>query len=1092
MSRSLVLLALAACSLWAQFDTATVLGTIRDQSGLPLKDAKVTLTNVQTSIAQVKRTDDAGSYEFLTIKAGMYRVAAEANGFKTSTASEFEVTVAARQRVDLTLQVGSTSESITVTGAAAVLETDTSSRGTVVGNQQIVNLPLNGRAYADLALLAPGVRRSGIAASRDASFNVNGMRSSQNNFIVDGVDNNSYGTSNQGFSNQVVQITPDAVQEFRLETNNFSAEYGRAGGAVINATIRSGTNQFHGAAWEYLRNTALNATGFFKPITGVKPVLIQNQYGGAIGGPIKKEKMFFFADFEGYRRISKTITYSTLPTAAMRQGQVSIPVQNPYDGTVYPNGIPATQIRRYARDILADLPLPNRPGTGPLGVGNNFEDQPRRQDTTDKGDVRYDHYFNSKVTLFGRYSHRLMQNLEPPAIPGPSGGDSNGDVRVKNWQVATGTTWTVSPTSLLEFRLGISLTEGGKAPLFRGTPTIGQRFGIPNIPSDPRFSGGVPNIGINGFTSIGVQGSNPQFQDPMVWNPKVNYTKLAGKHSLKMGYEYQRIATEIDDFNPKYGTHSFSGRFSQAPGTANDDRQFVADFLMGARSAYQLNTSNIANLRQTMNFFYVQDDFKVSRTLTLNLGLRYEYGTPQWERDNLMSNYDPVGRMLRQAKDGGIADRSLVQPDRNNFAPRIGVAWTFTPKTVLRAAYGMSYLLFNRMGGENLLAYNLPFVLNPQVNQIAPALRTGQPLCPSSGNFDPATCFQPFDAGFPNNFLSLSNIRQRNVRANHIPNDLRNARMQTWHVTLQRELWGGWILDAGYVGTRGRQLMILGDLNQARFQNPGENLSVDARRPIQEFGFIQTAFPGGTLDYHAAQAKLERRFSNGFYFLNSFTFSKAIDNASGHLEALNGDNSRVNIANLAGERGLSSYHQQYLNTTTLLFDVPFGKGRRFGGSMPRAMDFAVGGWRLTAINFAQSGTPVNLSYNPTGAQQVSGAPTYRPDLIGDPVVPEAQRSVSNWLNRATVLIPMEVNRPFGTSGRNVVIGPNLFRMNFGLHKDFRLTERQKVEFRMEAFNFFNQTNLGAPNGNRSSGAFGTITGLAQPAREIQFALRYAF
>lgn len=1082
-----------ATSLWAQFDTAQVLGTIQDSTGAAVPQADITLTNLQTGVQQKTATDATGNFLVPTVKAGSYKLEATAKGFKAAVAPNFTVTVGARQRVDLTLEVGATSESITISDAAKLLETDSSSRGTVVGTQQVVNLPLNGRAYADLALLAPGVRRSGIANSRDASFNVNGMRSSQNNFVVDGVDNNSYGTSNQGFSNQVVQVTPDAVQEFRLETNNFSAEFGRAGGAVINASIRSGTNELHASAWEYLRNTSLNATGFFKPVNNQKPVLIQNQFGAAMGGALLKNKIFVFGDYEGFRRVSRVITYATLPSMDMRAGRMGIPIRNPYTGVIYTDGvIPASAISRSAAAILADLPAPNRVGAGTLAVGNNFESQPRRTDQNDKGDIRYDQYFSEKWTGFIRYSHRLMNNLEPPAIPGPSGGDSNGNVRVRNEQMAIGSTHTLSPTALAEIRLGISRTEGGKFPLFVGTPTIGERFNIPNIPNDPRFTGGVSNIGINGFTSLGVQGSNPQFQNPYVINPKVNFSKILSKHSLKTGYEYQSIDTDIDDFNPKYGTSSYSGRFSQAPGTPSDDRQFVADFLFGARSAYSLNTATIVNYRQRMHFLYLQDDYKLSRRITLNLGVRYEFATPQWEGQNRLSNFDPATNTMVFAKDGSIRDRALVNPDRNNFAPRLGGAFTLNDKTVIRVAYGTSFIHFNRMGGENLLAYNLPFILNPNINQIAPAMPNGgQPLCANNAQV-PSTCFLPFDRGYPDNFLNIANVRTNTVRTNQIPFALPSASVRSFHFTIQRQLGGGWVADVGYVGTRGRNMMILGDLNTARANNPGENLSVDARRPIAGYSYIQSAFPGGFMNYNAFQLKIERKFSNGFYFLNSYTWSKAIDNASGHLEAGNGDNSRVNYNNLAAEKGLSGYDQPLTNVTTLLYDLPFGQGRKFGSNWSKAADLVAGGWRLSVINFANSGTPVNLSWNPSSQFQVSGAPTYRPNITGDPVLPESERSIARWLNPNTVTVPTDPRFPFGNAGRNIVRGPALNQMNFGLHKDFQITEKFKTEFRMEAFNFFNKTNLGNPNANRSSGTFGTITGLNGPAREIQFALRLAF
>jgi hypothetical protein len=1084
--RTIASATLLAASLNAQFDTATVIVNISDPSGLPIASSQVSLDSVETGVRQTGSTEATGTYQFFNVKAGRHVVRAEASGFKQGVTQPFSVTVGARQRVDLSLQIGTTNETVTVSDAAAQLETESSSRGTVVGTEQVVNLPLNGRSYADLALLAPGVRRAGIADSRDASFNVNGMRSSQNNFVIDGVDNNAYGTSNQGFSNQVVQLSPDAVQEFRLETNNFSAEFGRAGGAVINASIRSGTNTLHGAAWEYLRNTSLNATGFFKPVNNQKPTLIQNQFGGALGGALRKDKIFLFGDYEGYRRVSRRVTFSSLPTADQKRGILGIAVRNPITGEVYTNAVPSSAITRFAREVLDGLPDPNLTGTA-----NNFADQPRRSDVNDKGDIRYDHYLHSKLNAFFRYSHRLMRNFEPPPFPGPSGGDANGNVRVYNRQWATGWTYTVDPTSLLEFRMGVSITEGGKTPLYVGGQTINERLRIPNSPTDKRYTGGVYRQGVNGFTAWGVQGSNPQFQDPMVYNPKVNYTKVMGRQTLKAGYEHQRIATEIDDFSPKYGSDSYSGRFSKVPGTADSNLQFLADFMFGARSSYTLATPAIVNYRQRMHFFYLQDDFKLSPKLTLNIGIRYEFATPQWERDNKVTNFDPATNQFVAAKSGAIFDRATIHPDRNNLAPRFGLAWSALPKTVIRTAYGISYIHFNRMGGENLLAYNLPHILNPIVDsQLPPAVTNGQRLCTSTTQ-GPNDCFRTTELGYPDNFLSLANIRVINTRTNQIPFDLRTAYNQNWHFTIQRELARNFVFDAGYVGTRAVKLMILGDYNQARPNNPGESLALQARRPIQAFGYIQSAFGGGFLQYHALQTKIERRFSGGVYFLNSFTWSKAIDNASGHLEAQNGDNSRVNYRDLRNERGLSGYDQRLNNTTTLILDLPFGKSRRFGSNWGRGADAALGGWRLTAINFATSGIPVNLSYGPAATFQVSGAPTYRPNVAGDPLVPSGQRRAEFWLNPANVTVPTDVSRPFGDAGRNSVKGPSLHQFNLGLHKDFAINESHRIEFRMEAFNLFNKTNFASPNANRSSNAFGTIAS-AQAAREIQFALRYSF
>jgi hypothetical protein len=1099
--RTLFLALAAICltaPLFAQFDSATVLGTLKDRSDATIPNAKIVLRNTQTNVEQTVSSDESGNYQFLTVKIGRYQVSAEAKGFKKASSPEFQVTVNAKQRVDLLMEVGEVTETVTVSEAVSVLESESSSRGTVVSAQQIQNLPLNGRAYADLALLAPGVRRSLISASRDASFNVNGMRSSQNNFIIDGVDNNAYGTSNQGFSSQAVQLSPDAVQEFRIETNNFSAEFGRAGGAVINATVRSGTNSYHGAAWHFLRNTDLNTAGFFKNDVnrdgrvdgGDKPTLIQNQFGAAIGGPIVKNKMFFFADYEGFRRISKSPAFATVPLTSLRTGNFgSIAIRNPLDGASLPgNIVPANQITPFARDLFAALATPNLAGTA-----NNLATLPRRADQNDKGDIRYDQYFSEKVNAFARYSHRLLNNLEPASIPGIAGGDSNGNVRVLNQQMAFGGNFNLTATSLAEFRMGVTLTEGGKNTLYNGQPNVYETYRFPNGPTNPRFTGGFYRQGIGGYTALGVQGSNPQFQNPYVLNPKFNYTKILSRHTLKTGYEFQRIETEVDDFNPKYGSDDYSGRFSRVSGGGQNEHNIV-DFLYGARSNYSLNNDVIINLRQHMHFLYLQDDWKVNQKLTLNLGVRYELGTPQWEQQNRIANFDEASNKLIFATDGSVSERALVNTDTNNWAPRIGLAYRFNDKTVFRAAYGISYIHFNRMGGENLLSFNLPFVVGPSIPQqpISQGGTAALPICTSQAQA-PGTCFRTREQGYPDNLLSVANVNQVNVRANHIPRNLKSGYVQSFHFTVQRQLPLGFVLDLGYVGTRGDKLMILGDLNQARPNAPTENTALNARRPIPGFGFIQTAFDGGFLEYNGLQAKIERRYSNGLFLLNSFTYSSAYDNAAGHLEAV-GDNSRVNFRNLDGERGYSNYDQRWNNTTTVVYELPFGKGKTWMTDANFLVQGLLGGWRFNAIHTANAGLPLNLTYSPQATFQVSGAPSYRANVIGNPVFSDAPRFVGNqvlYLDPAAVVEPTDRSLPFGNAFRNAVRGPKLLQLDMGLHKNFPIREQMNIEFRFEAFNLFNRTNFILLNGNRTSPAFGTINSTFDP-RQLQFALKLNF
>src|SRR5215475_13405648 len=1105
-----LLMVMAAATAFAQFDTAVVLGTVRDPNGAILPKATVTLKNIATGVAATAQTDDYGNYQFFNVKIGAYQVTAEAQGFARAVAENIQVTVNARQRVDLALKAGEVTETVTITSDAAQLETESSDRGQVINRQQIVNLPLNGRSYADLALLAPGVRRSILAAqesgTRDASFNVNGLRSSLNNFTLDGVDNNFYGTSNQGFSNQVMQPSPDALQEFKVQTNNFSAEFGRAGGAVINASLRGGTNGFHGSAYDFIRNTSLNAVGFFKPTRGVKPALIQNQFGGTIGGPIIKDKTFFFFDYEGFRRITRTINgnITTIPTVSERQGILGVNARIPFDfvdstgtlqkaGTVINAGSPVP-MTQFARKVLADLPLPTN-----ANATNNFESLPANKFYNDKGDLKIDHNFSGKTTAFVRLSQRKMNNFEAPTIPGPLfSGNANAFIRVLNQQLAGGVTHNLSSSSLIEFRLGISRTKAGKTPTGVGGPNMLDLYGITGLPTDPGIAGGLNTQSISGYSGLGRQSSNPQHQDPTVINPRVNYTFLVGRHSFKTGYEYQHIDTVIEDFHPKYGEDAYSGQFSRPAGAVSDNRYNLADFFFGARSSYNLNNTALLNYRQQMQFAYAQDDFKLDPKLTLNLGLRYEFATPQYEADNHLANFDPATGKLIQAKDGSLYDRSGVHPDLNNFAPRIGVAYMLTPRTTIRSGYGISYVHFNRLGGENILGYNGPFIVAASVAQQPVNQKVPVPLCVGD-NF--LNCFRPTQAGYPNGLTSPANFNPLAARVDYTPSDIRTGYVQSWHLTVQRELLPNLLLEVAYVGNHSVKLVALADYNQARPNATNENTSLQARRPIPGYSFIEISFPGGQANYHALQAKLERRFSDGLYMLNSFTWSKAIDNVAGHLEANFGDNSRINFRDMASDRGVANYNQPFNNTTSVVYDLPFGKGRKFVSGLPAYADAVVGGWRLTLINTMTSGLPVNLTYSPASAFQVGSSLTYRPNLTGQSLIADSD-DPNHYLNFNVVTVPTDRSKPFGTAGRNTVSGPSFFQTDLGLHKSFPVwKENTKLEFRMEAFNLFNHTNFTAPDSNASNirfdpngnytGTFGKITS-AFPARQIQFALKLIF
>jgi hypothetical protein len=1086
---------------FAQFDSATVLGAIRDSSGASLPGVTVTLRNIDTGLSVTAQTDGDGNFQFTNVRIGNYRVSAEKQGFSTAVAERVNVTVNARQRVDLTMQPGAVTESVVITDAAQLLETDSSGRGQLVQREQIVNLPLNGRSSANLALLTPGVRESNQNAAtgsgREAAFNVNGLRNTFNNFLLDGVDNNAYGTSNQSFSSQVVQSSPDAVAEFNVQTNTYSAEFGRSGGAVINASFRSGTNQFHGNLWEYHRNSALNATGFFKPAGGVKPPLVRNQFGFTFGGPIIKDRTFFFFDYEGFREIQKNLVFSTLPTLDQRNGVLSIPVpgsnpvrfqdvRNPLTGEVYAGGatparVPLSAITPFARKVLNELPAPNVSGA----TANNYSELVLNRGYNDKFNIKLDHKLNDKLNVFTRVSHRKANNFEGPNIPGPSGSNQNGIINILNQQLVGGATYVFANASALEFRLGFSRIEAGKKPPLTGGPSMRELYGITGLPDDSTVTGGLTTQTINGISQLGRQATNPQFQNPFNVNPRVNYSFTLGRHSLKTGYEYLAVNTDVQDTNPLMGLDTYAGQFSRPAGAANNLYN-LADFMFGARSQYEFANLLVVNMRRRLHYSYLQDDFKLSQRLTLNLGVRYEFATPYYEAQNRLSNYDPVTNSIILAKDGSLYDRALVDPDYNNFAPRIGFAYNLLDKTVLRGGYGIGYVHFNRIGSADLLATNFPQITRANVTQQAPS--ASNPRC--VGTAFAANCFRPTQDGYP---TGLPN----NVVL-HIPRDQRTAYIQNWQFSVQRELGSNMLLDVAYVGNHAVKLILLADLNQARPNLPGENLSLDSRRPIPGFRSISAVLPAAFSNYHALQVKFERRFSKGLYVLNSFTWSKAIDNVSQVLEEPGGNTGNPqNLFNLAADRGLSPYDQPFNNTTSFVWELPFGKGRAFGSDMPYVLDAVVGGWTVTGINTMSSGQAVNFRYGPSpvtaNLPSFIGGVALRPNLIGNPILPKDERTIDRYFNTAALQLP-SVNQPFGNAGRNIARGDSYYQFDFGLQKNFALpfiNEGSKLEFRTEFFNLFNKTNFGAPNSTFATAAFGQVRSTT-PARQIQFALKLSF
>jgi len=1088
--------------VYAQFETAEVLGTVRDASGASVPAAKVTLTNVDTGIQSTTTTDELGNYDFFSVKVGRYSIDVEVVGFSKTTVPNVSVSVNARQRVDVSLQLAGVSEIVEVTDAAATLETDSSEHGQIITPTAIVELPLNGRNYSDLALLSTNTIKSPIAISfspsgtpREGAFNVNGMRSTFNNFLLDGMDNNAYGPSNQGYSSQVVQPSPDALAEFKVITSNYSAEYGRVGGAVVNAVTRSGTNQFHGTAYEFLRNTALNAKGFqFSP--GFKPTLQRNQFGLTVGGPFIKSKVFFFADYEGFRQLQRYLNFDTLPNLNDRNGILPVSVVNPLTGVLYSAGtqIPIASLNPFAATALTGLPTPNGPGRS-----NNFQALILLRDYSDKFDAKLDGQINDTMRGFVRYSQRKDIQYYAPSIPGPSGGDGNGFIHAIDQNASIGLTWTPTSSSILDARFGFTHVLAGKNPPYIGGPSAEALYGFKGLPTTPNLTGGIPTQTISGFNdpTMGRQTSNPQFQNPTSFNPKINYSWIRGGHAFKAGFEFLDIRTEVLDVNPLYGQDIYNGQFSKPtcaqlgqPGgctvPADPTSYNLADFIFGVPAGIKLGNNFVSNMRQHVTSLYFQDDWRMTPKLTLNLGLRYEFATPVWERDNHYANFDPTTNTMAFAKPGDLFNRSLAHPDRKDFGPRIGAAYSVEAKTVVRAGYGISYTFFNRPGSAQE-ALNSPFANFAVLNQTMP-----------QGGPAPATFLTTLNS-FSTGIADAANFNPANFNVVYAPPDARWPYIQNWFFSVQREISKTTVVEIAYNGNHALRLQILGDYNQAAPNLPGQTLGVQARRPIPTFGPITWVDPAGNNHYDGFSTRLEHRFAAGLYFLNSFTWSKAIGNSEQALESYAGYYvaNPQNIRNLGQEKGPTSFDVKLNNVTSLVYQLPFGKGRRFVNKMNPILDGVLGGWDINSIITAHTGTPLDVVYAPPTANDVTGLSNdyrgqafQRPNVSGSAASQSRSQMLNTYYAGYTFATP-PASAPFGNVGRNSFRSPGYQQWDLAINKNFPVRESVQMQFRSEFFNVLNHTNFGIPNSRSTDAAFGTIRS-TYPPRQIQFALKLVY
>jgi hypothetical protein len=1094
---------LSATLLFAQFETAEVLGTVRDPSGAVIARAMVTLTNQATGVQSKVVTGENGDFDFFNVQVGRYSLTIEHAGFSKFTINDVTVDVGARQRLDVSMKVGAVTDSVEVTSAAAPLETDSSDQGHVVSTAAVTELPLNGRNYADLALLNANAVKSPIADSfsatgtpREGAFNVNGMRSTYNNFLLDGLDNNAYGTSNQGYSAQLVQLSPDALAEFKIITGNYSAEYGRVGGAVVNAVMKSGTNELHGSAYEFLRNTDLNAIGFtFSPAVFQKPTLQRNQFGFTVGGPIVKNKLFYFADYEGFRQLQRYLNFDSIPNMNDRNGILPVSVYDPLNKTLYPAGttIPISQLNPFAATVLSQLPVPNGSGRS-----NNDEALLLIRDYGDKFDAKIDGQINDRMTAFIRFSQRKDLQYYAPDLTGPSGGDGNGYIHVVDQNASLGYTWTVTPTSLLQARLGFSHLLGGKTPPYVGGQSMNALYGgFEGLPTTSNLTGGLNTQTITGLTALGRQTSNPQFQNPTSWDPELNYSRTWGRNSLKAGYQFLLVHTEILDTNPLYGQDTYSGAFSkptcaelgQAAGCTvpSDSTSYsLADFMFGLPNQINLGSYAVINLRQYVHSLYLQDDYRVGAKLTLNVGLRWEFASPLYERDNHYSNFDPTTDSMIQATSGSLYDRSLVHPDYKDYGPRVGLAYSLDPQTVIRSGYGISYTFFNRVGSAEE-GINAPQALFGVLSQTIP-----------SGGAVPST-FLTTQNSFTSNIASPAAFNPANSNVVYTPPDSRWPYVQNWFLSVQRQLPKDTVFTLTYNGNHSLRLPIIGDYNEAAPYNPSAPLTYTARVPIPTFGPITWLDPAGDNHYNGLSANVEHRFTKDLYLQNSFTWGSAIGDSEQALEYYAGyfQANPQNIHDLAAEVGPSSFDVKLNNVSTVIYQLPFGKSRKYLSGANSVVDAVLGGWELTSINTARTGTPIDVVYSASGNNIVSslsndyrGQPFLRPNITGNAVSQSRSAMLNDYFDGYTFSTP-SASSPFGDVGRNSFRAPNFDQWDCSIDKNFRIRERARLQFRAEFFNVLNHTNFGIPDTKTTDAAFGTIRATF-PSRQGQFALKLIF
>jgi hypothetical protein len=1103
--RSLLLfLLLIVCSAaaWAQLDTGTIAGTLHDEQGAAVVGADVTIRNVATDVASATKTNGDGTYQVLSLIPGTYSVTATAQGFNPAKNPAVDVHVQSRVQVDFTLRIGSVQEQIEVSENAVELQTQSAEVGLVVGAEQINDLPLNSRRYADLALLSPGIfKNPSVANSAPDRFSSNGNSETQNYFALDGVDNNSGSTNLQEGSVQNVQPPPDAIQEFRLQTRTYSTEFGTSAGAVVNASVKSGTNHFHGSAFEFARNSVLDANTYFNRQKGIpKGTFSQNQFGGTIGGPIVRDHTFFFGDYQGLRSSTDVTESSVVPSAAMKMGNFSELSATTYPlsstatgqaGCITPGTmmIQPTCLDPVAVKLASLYPDPNDPTVRVWTGAPNYNYVFRSPAQNNSADLRIDHTLRQNDTIFGRYSI-LQQHRQNPlwtSNPIAGNGNSSTDFAIRNQGLALGWTHVFSAAAVNQARYGFLRDNAHSNPIGL---TLGSSnapdYGLTGIPASP-YTAGIPPVWVSGFVNLGVARYRPQFQVSQVFQFIDNFTKLMGQHSLMFGYQYHRNADNFLDLQAPQGFMQSTGIYTNKSGFG------FADFLLGDVASTIYNTPLDVHQFLPGHSFFGQDTWRIARNLTVNYGLRYELYAPMLNRTNAVSNFSPANGgtlVLPVAGARSWQDRSLINADKNNLAPRFGFSFQPANKIVFRGGYGVFYQFINRVGSEAQLSLNQPFLKAVQASQ-------------SSGSVTPVFLLKN---GFPGATYSASVVPLTLQKNNWQDPHQRTTYVEQASFGPQIELTSNTLLELAWVGNWGRKINRLRNANQGQvvgystltqaivqFPYANLNTSTTSIAGAGTHSFLEYATNDGNSSYNALEVSLHRQIMKGFGYQISYTWAHAMADS---VDNLTGNSTPQNAYDYAHERSNSPFDQNQRFVASGAWKLPFGKGGWVMNNDSTAARL-LGNWQFNAIVTLQTGLPLTITA-PDNSQTGSNHAAYA-NCVGNPFANtttnrsaiSTQSAPGVFINSSGFSVP--AIGTFGTCRPRLYHGPGSQNVDMSLFKQFSLGEVRKIELRFEFFNALNHANFANPSTSMSNTmTFGKVSSTINDPRQIQLAGKFYF